>query len=404
VEKQNKPIATFEIFIGGMFIAPREKSRGRGQNKRDASLAPRNILMKHLKKETDLVKQLWDLENGIPPSDRLGSRYVVIGNVEKGRFQELTYFLNVPVICQLIVNKGTKYKDLYGRNRETSDAFNAIILHNGVWFMAIAYDHKYESLSVYESPGPTLRDIYETMLTKSRSFNPSSVPPSIIPKTIGVSIYKEITKKRSIKKARVIFKNHSVNSDASELTLNYELIGTQISNEYLIAQILQDIYYNISQPLDDFYVDVHDSNKISLEHEVILEDYENACKYLRAYYDTPIWEIIKKFTIAGNLKKKTSDIQVRLVDSRLSQLRMLTKASKIDMYKDNIGVIDYLRPYLRECIEQDFILGKDEYEGLSATVTHMHSIAMQLDAVILAVVAIIAGIIGAVIGVVFSKP
>jgi hypothetical protein len=83
---------------------------------------------------------------------------------------------------------------------------------------------------------------------------------------------------------------------------------------------------------------------------------------------------------------------------------MLTKASKIDIYEDSIGVIGYLKPYLKECIEQDFIFGKDEYEGLSATVNHMHSIAMQLDAVILAVVAIIAGIIGAVIGAIFSKP
>jgi hypothetical protein len=394
MEKRNKPFATFEVFIGGMFIAPKKKKPKNATHKKAASLEPRKTLIKSLNKETNLVKHVWDLGEGT-------NRYSIVGKVKKGRFQELTYSLDVPILCHLEVRKGTRYIDLYGRNRKTSDAFNAILLHNGIWFMAIAYNHKYESLSDYESPGPEIRDIYETMLTRNGLFNPLRVSPSIIPRTIKVSIYKKATKGKG-KKERIQYKRNSVSRDASELILEYMLTGAEITNEYLILQILLDIYYNLSPNLDDFYINAHDSNRISLDHEAILDEYDKACKYLRIYYSVPFWNVIKKCIIAGNLKKKTSDIQVRLVNSRLSQLHMLTEASKIDMYEDRIGVIQYIKSYLKECVEKDFIFGKDEYEGLSATVTHMNSIAVQQDVVILAVVAIVAGIIGAVIGAVFG--
>jgi len=402
MEKQERPISTFDVYIGGMFIKPVDVEHKTESDNNDHQPEPRGILTEHLKKKTDLVKELRDMEDTAQSTNPEFNQYGVLGRVIKGKFEEFTYVLDTPVVFQLNVSKGTKYVDCYGRENETLNGFKAIVLHNGVWFLAVAYDHENKSSVHYESPGPIIRDVYQTTLNNSGFFTPSSIPPSIIPRRIVVALSGNRGNEQN-ERTYVLYTGHSISSGLSDLTLEYELATKEARNEDIIAQVLLDIYYNICSDLNEFYSIAHMSNRVSEEHGSILEKYTQACEYVRMYYNTPFWNIIYKIILAARMKKAISIIQIELVDSRLSQLQIMTEASRTATSEDYIGIIGYLKPYLKECIEKDFVLAKDEYEGFSATLTHMNSIAMQQDAIILAVVAIIAGIIGAIIGSVFGR-
>ena len=386
LEKQNKAHHIFDVHIGGVFAEPKKTKVNPSQAKKSLATL--------LNSTKDIVERVWDLGKYELSDDHWSFEDTVLGRVVKDEFKNITYSWLYPLIFRLKVNKGISYSRRNKPKRKTLSSIDAIILYNGLWFMALVDNNQFSTFDEYFFSGPNIRDILIGMLERNKLFVPVVVPPCIIPKPFNVELH---TKEEKEENRFPQYINTSRNEDSPKFTVKYQTETTDITDEDII-EIMKDIYFDVGSSLNSFYILAAESKRTQDERRNVSEMYDQACNYLQEYMKIPFWNIFRKCRVASALSKDVSNIQVQLVNNRLSQVRILNKAEEINTLEDSKGIIRNMREYLKQCVVKDFNLGTVEYEGLVATLSHIERLASQHNIILLGLVAIIAGLVGVVIG------
>ena len=391
--RQRKPRYIFSIHIGGLFAEPNRTETG---SEVDPSRVKQNLaeLLGSTKDKVEWVSKLD--KDKLEDSSRSFGDSVLGRHVEHG-FEAIAYWWSYPLIFKLKVDKETNFSDLDGSKSETISPIEAIIAYNGMWFTALADDSQFSSVEEYFFSGPRIRDVLVGILKNSKEFAPVVVPPCIIPRELRIEVYTKDDEEENQFQRKIKSIGTSSSEDSLEFTVKYRMQSASITDEDVI-EIIQDIYFDLRSSLSSFYMLMEQSNRTQRERNDVSEMYDQACSDLQEYMKVPFWNILRKCQIAGALRKNVSNIQVQLARNRFSQVAILNKAEEINTLRDHKGIIENMRAYLRERIVKDFASGAVEYEGLTATLSHMERLASQHDTILLGVVAIVAGIIGVFIG------
>lgn len=390
MEKERKAHHIFDVYIGGIFTEPPKTETDSETNPAQA----RKTLTELLNNSKDIVKKVWGLEKDEPSDEGCSFGDGIIGEVVKDEFQGITYSWMYPLVFKLGVHKGFNFKDSYERQSKTISSFDVFILYNGIWFMALVDTNQFSTIEEYFFSGPTIRDILVTILERNELFVPVVVFPCIIPRSLKVELHsKEVKEKKRFPRYIGTFKYE----DAPSFTVKYQTETADVTDKDMVG-IMTDIYFDLAESLDSFYILAAKSNRAQDKRKDILRKYDQVCNNLQEYTRIPSWNIFRRNRVANALSKTISNIQVQLVNNRLSQVSILNEAQKINVMEDNKGIIRNIRGYLKECIVKDFDLGTVEYEGLIGTLSHVERLTSQYNIIILSLIAIAAGFIGAVIG------
>ncbi len=388
--REKKAHHIFDVYIGGIFAEPIKTETGSEASPTEA----RKELVELLNKSKDIVKGGGGLKQGEPSDENWSFGDGIIGEAVKDEFQCITYSWTYPLVFKLGVHKGFEFKDSYERHSKTLGPIEAFILYNGIWFMALVDTNQFPTIEEHFSSGPDIRDILVTILERNELFVPIVVPPCIIPRSFKVELHnKESRDKKHLPK----YISTSRYEDAPSFTVKYQTETVNVTDKDMVG-IMTDIYFDLVKSLDSFYILAAKSNRAQDKHRDILETYEQLCGNLQEYTRIPSWNIFKRNRVASALSKTISNIQVQLVNNRLSQVRILNEAQEINTMEDTKGIIKNIRGYLKECVVKDFDLGTVEYEGLTATLSHIERLTSQHNIILVSLIAIAAGFIGAVIG------
>jgi hypothetical protein len=354
----------------------------------------RKSLAGALKSAKDMVKRVWE-----PKTDKLSDEDWSLADSIVMRYindeeQHITYSWFYPLIFKLKIPKGAPFSSTDEIGQKTISSIEATILYNGRWFMALVDRNQFSTVEELSASGPDIRDVLKGTLETTKAFVPVLVPPCIIPKSFNVELY---TKGEKNKKRFPKYIETYKYEDSPKFVVSYQTESVDVTDEDII-EIMKDIYFDIGNSLDSFYLLAEQSDHIQYEHEDVLELYKKACSGLQEYIKIPFWNIVKKCLVANALSKNVSNIQVQLVDNRLSQVHILNDAEEINAFEDKKDILRNMKEYLKNCIVKDFNLGTVEYEGLMTNLSHMERLASQHNTILLGIVAIIAALIGVVIG------
>jgi hypothetical protein len=379
VIEQNRP-HVYDIYIGGLFSGPvKTKIRKPGKTKRK--------LLKMLQ-STNVVKRVWKHQID---TDTESFGDVVIGRFErkKGYFDK-THHWYYPVMLKLLVEK----EPVRQKESTSSGTFEANVLYNGVWFMALVDQSQFSSVSDYFESGPQIRDKFVEIVKECKLFKPTIIPPCIMHTHFVVHLYNQVDK------CVVDWPEYSdtkMTEGSKGLIVEYQMKKSKITERDAIM-ILKDIYFDIQQPITSFYLLAERADTVEEKHDSALQKYNDICIALEEYIGVSFWNLFKKWILASKLNRNIARIQLELVSSRIDQASIENELDEFTQYSDRKSILMNMKADLQESIMKPFSLGNIEYEGLMSTLNYVDKLTSQHNTTFIGIIAIVSGIIGAIIG------
>ena len=389
MKNEGQEVTNFDICIGGIFCRP---------NSSDMSEVDpwetRSSLRNLLKSEKN-VERVFELQEK-KAEELIKSSGVLLRCIYLGNGEEInTYCWRIPVIFKMDVKKGFSYKDSHGETDILGCPLKAVVLYDGMWFMGAYEPGQCSDTNEAFLFEPRIREILLDMMSRGRKFVTEIVPPCVMHADISFEVNR--TKKGGDTKFPRYRSSVKGGKNGSKLVIRYENNRDKVTDDD-IAMIMLDIYLNISNKMQSYYlIEALSHWHMKIRGEMV-EEYRETCGVVEEYLKTSNWNVVKKIIISNRLGKKVMSLQMKLVDNSLWDNRLMGKSVEIDEYQDEIGIMDHIRGYLKDNINEPYEHSREEYEGFTSTISGIEKMTSQHNFILLGIIVVIGGFIGAIIG------
>lgn len=306
-----------------------------------------------------------------------------------------TYCWPIPMIFKLDVEKGFTYKDSAGDMDTIEGPLKAMVLYDGIWFMA-AYDpEQFSDITERFFAGAHIREVLLDLMSRGGEFVPEVVAPCVMPVDVSLEVSRtEGGGDSEFPRYRLsVRRGH----DDSELLVKYGHKKDK-AVDVDIAGIMLEIYSSIRRNMQSYYWIEASSLWHRARRRKMIEEYREMCGVVKAYLEISDWNIVKKSMTSNKLGKEATRLQMKVVNNSLWDNKLIRESAEVDSYHDQMGIMDHIRGYLKSSISEPYGQSREEYEGFMNTISSIDKITSQHNFVLLSVIAVFAGLIGAIIG------
>jgi hypothetical protein len=324
--------------------------------------------------------------------------------LERGE-EMMTHCWQIPVIFKMDVKKGFVYEDCNGEKDVIESPLRAMVLYDGIWFMA-AYDpNQCSDIGEAFWLEPRIRDVLVDLMNRGGQFVPQVVPPCVMPVDISLQIVGIVGEGGGVSFPRYDSteiryygaETRKVRLKPSHLLIKYENDKDEVVDDD-VGMIMLDIYSNITRSMQSYYLLEALSHWHRGRRGEMVEGYRETCAAVEEYLKISNWNLVRKSIISNKLSRETTRLQMKLVDSTLWDNRIIRDSVEIDSYQDKMGIMNHIREDLKGSIRKPYEQSREEYEGFMSVISKIDRITSQHNFVLLSIIAVIAGLIGAIIG------
>lgn len=405
MESEREKGAIFDICLGGIFSKETPSAVGEVNfpNTYETRRDFRNFLM-----SAENVGKVFAIEEDKAEGTMKFYGPFGVGREERGD-NMLTCYWEIPVIFKMDVKKGFVYEGCNGQREVIGSALKAVVLYDGIWFMAVYDPNQCGDVGEAFWLGSRIRDILVDLMNRGGKFIPQVVPPCLMPVDISLKIISTVAKGRDVS----VPKYHSTETryysaeksrsrltdlrGGSSLLIKYENKRDEVLDDD-VAMIMWDIYSNIGRSMESYYCLEGLSDWHMKKRDEMLEEYRRTCADVEEYLKISNWNLAKKSIMSNRLGRKTTMLQMKLVNNSLRDKKMMRDSLEIDMYQDKMGIMNYIREDLKDSIRRPYEETREEYEAFMSIISEIDKITSQHNFVLLSIIAVVAGLIGAIIG------
>jgi hypothetical protein len=322
--------------------------------------------------------------------------YGPVGFNLEGGAEMSTNCWEIPVIFKVDVKKGFSYKDSSGKTDVIESPLKAMVLYDGIWFMAAYEPNQYSDMGEVIWLEPRIREILVNMMHRWDKFVPQIVPPCVASVDVSLQIISRVEEGQDIRFPRYDSAEKR-GEKGSKLLIRYKNNKDKVLDDD-IAMIMLGIYSNIKDNMQSYYLlaglsDWHEKRRYEM-----IEKYHETCGAVEEYLKISNWNLLKKSIISNKLSKRIMRMQMELVNNSIWDNRVMRRSVEIDSYQDKLGIMDHIREELRRNITEAYEQSREEYEGFMSAISSIEKMTSQHNIVLLSITAVIAGLIGAIIG------
>lgn len=390
MDKEREEVKDFNICFGGIFSKP--SSGDISEADLWNSYATRSSFLDVLRSE-DNIEKVFEIQED--KAEELMKFVGPIGVALGGEEDIVTNWWSIPVIFKMNVKKGFRYEYSNGMTDVIQSPLKAMVLYDGIWFMAIYEPNQCSDIGEAFWLKPRIRDILVEIIKKGGKFIPQIVPPCVMEVDISLEIISRVEEGRDIKSPEYD-SSEKCGEDGSELSIGYINNKDKVVDDD-IAMIMLDIYSSVGRDIQSYYLLEALSQWHQKRRDKMMEEYSENCAAVEKYLKIPNLNVVKKSIISNRLSKKMMSLQMKLVNNAIWDNKVIRKSVEIDSYQDKIGIMDHIREELKRSITEPYEQSREEYEGVMSTISSIEKMTSQHSFVLLSIVAVIAGFTGGII-------